>query len=165
MGTNYYRIPTASEMERRRDLLQTRIRTMEMTPGNIERNMAYMENPKDQWSYLNPWDEFIADANVHLGKRSGGWKFCWNFHEDKYYKDKAMLEAFIRSGRVVDEYGTEIEVEEFIKMAMEWGQPDGWDTQSYYVDNPSHRISWMDPSKYEDRYVDGLRISSSTEFS
>jgi hypothetical protein len=76
-----------------------------------------------------------------------------------------MLEAFIRSGRVVDEYGTEIEVEEFIKMAMEWGQPDGWDTQSYYVDNPSHRISWMDPSKYEDRYVDGLRISSSTEFS
>jgi hypothetical protein len=49
-------------------------------------------------------------------------------------------------------------------MAMEWGQPDGWDTQTYYIENPS-RSSWFDPSKYADRYVDGLRISSSTEFS
>jgi hypothetical protein len=165
MGTNYYRIPTAAEMEKRRDRLQSRIRTMEMTPGNIERNMAYMNNPKDEWSMLSPWDEFIEDSNVHLGKRSGGWKFCWNFHEDKYYKDKATLEAFIRSGRVVDEYGEELSAEEFITMAMEWGQPDGWDMQTYYIENPSHRISWVDYSKHADRYVDGLRISSSTDFS
>lgn len=164
MGTNYYRIPTASEMERRRDLLQTRIRTMEITPGNLERNMAYLDDPNDQWSRMSPWDEFTTESSIHLGKRSGGWKFCWNFHNDKYYKDKASLEAYIKSGRVVDEYGTEIDSAEFLQMAYEWCT-DGWDNQKYYEDRPQDRVQWIDYSKHMDRYVDGLRISSSTDFS
>jgi hypothetical protein len=164
MGTNYYRIPTAAEMEKRRELLQTRVRTMEMTPGNIEGNMAYMENPEDQWSRLSPWDEFMANSSIHLGKRSGGWKFCWNFHNDKYYHDKASLEAFVKSGRVVDEYGTVIDPAEFLKMAYEWCT-DGWDNQKYYEERPQDRVHWIDYSKHMDRYVDGLRISSSIDFS
>jgi hypothetical protein len=73
-----------------------------------------------------------------------GWKFCWNFHKEKYYKDKESLLNFIRSGRVMDEYGEEMNVEEFITMALEWGQPNGL---------------------VADKEVDGLRVSSSTEFS
>jgi hypothetical protein len=79
-----------------------------------------------------------------------GWKFCWNFHDNRYYKDKESLLEFICSGRVVDEYGEECDVEEFITMALEWGQPDGLpaDVESYY-----------------DKEIDGLWVSSSIAFS
>ena len=164
MGTNYYRIPTEREMERRKQLLQTRIRPMSITPSSIENSFHYIENPTVEWNKLSPWDEFIEGTSIHLGKRSGGWKFCWNFNHNTYYKDKESLLNFIRSGRVVDEYGTELEVEEFIQMALEWGQPDGLTADAeYYKKNPH---SWMsDPSKYYDKEIDGLRVSSSTEFS
>jgi hypothetical protein len=125
MGTNYYRIPTASE---------------------VERGFRYIETDSDlpHLDIANPWDEFIEGTSIHLGKRSMGWKFCWNFHKEKYYKDKESLLNFIRSGRVMDEYGEEMNVEEFITMALEWGQPNGL---------------------VADKEVDGLRVSSSTEFS
>lgn len=164
MGTNYYRIPTEQEMVVRKQLLQTRTRTMPLTPSSIEDGFRYLENPLDEWNKLSPWDEFVEGTSVHLGKRSGGWKFCWNFHNNKYYKDKESLLNFIRTGRVVDEYGVEMDTEEFIQMALEWGQPDGLVSDaSYFKKNPH---SWMsDPSKYYDKEIDGLRVSSSTEFS
>ena len=75
--------------------------------------------------------------------------------------NKEELFKFIRSGRIVDEYGIQIDCEEFIKMALEWCQ-DGWDTQTYYEQNPT--TNYIDYSKYHDTYVDGLRVSSSTDF-
>jgi hypothetical protein len=161
MGTNYYRIPTVEEMESKKKVLIKQISDMDLTPSNIERGFRFEK--EDSWDSESPWDVFLEDTNIHLGKRSGGWKFCWNFHNDKYYKNKEELLNFIRSGRVVDEYGDEQNVEEFITMALDWEQPDGWTTESYYRENPSHS-SW-DVTKYFDRFVDGLRISSSTEFS
>jgi hypothetical protein len=165
MGTNYYRIPSEREIEQKTQLLQSRIRTMSFTPTSIEGGFRFIENKDiDYWSPLSPWDEFISDTSIHLGKRSGGWKFCWNFHHNKYYKDKESLLTFIRSGRVVDEYGTELPVEEFITMALEWGQPNGLVADKEYFDKNPH--SWIsNPSDYFDKEIDGLRVSSSTKFS
>lgn len=162
MGTNFYRIPTASEMEHRKNRLQTQIRNMDISPRSINMNFT-VDNPHSFDRY-SCWDEFTEDTLIHLGKRSMGWKFCWNFHNDKYYNDKESLEMFVKSGRVVDEYGEEISTEEFLKMAYEWC-PDGWDNQKYYKERPHDRVHWIDYSKYNDTYVDGLRISSSTDFS
>ena len=165
MGTNYYRIPKASEVEKKKLLLESRIRKMPITPSSIERGFRYIDNPTDEWSSLSPWDEFIEGTSIHLGKRSGGWKFCWNFHNNQYYKDKESLLKFIRSGRVVDEYGDEMDREEFITMALEWGQPNGLVADKEYFDSTNHH-SWMsNPSDYFDKEIDGLRVSSSTEFS
>ena len=165
MGTNYYRIPTVKEIERRKKLLQSRILTMPITPSAVEGEFRYIDNPQDEWCKLSPWDEFTKDTSIHLGKRSGGWKFCWNFHNNQYYKDKESLLEFIRSGRVVDEYGEEWGVEEFITMALEWGQPNGLTADEKYFNSTEHH-SWMsNPSDYYDKEIDGLRISSSTEFS
>jgi hypothetical protein len=148
-------------MEFKKRILIEQVTDLDLSPFNIERNFRI--NKKDSWDSESPWDIFLEDTNIHLGKRSGGWKFCWNFHNDKYYKNKEELLNFIRSGRVVDEYGDEQDVEEFITMALDWGEPDGWTTQSYYKENPTH--SPIDITRYYDRFVDGLRISSSTEFS
>ena len=65
---------------------------------------------------------------------------------------------------IVDEYGELIDTEEFIKMALEWGQPDGCVLNQEYIDkHKSNHSSYI--SSYYDKEVDGLRVSSHTEFS
>lgn len=166
MGTNYYRVPKASEMTKRHQTLHERLRyDMNLyDPSQAHREFRIIDNPNDEWSNMNPWEEFIEGVNVHLGKRSGGWKFLWNWNDEKYYKTKDDLLKFIRSGKIVNEYGEQLDPEEFIQMALEWGQPDGWDSDSYYKENPTHRVSWIN---YEDteKNIEGLRVCTSTQFS
>ena len=162
MGTNYYRIPLMEEMVSRQERLAQQIAELDISPRAISQGFAF-ENP-GSWDRYSPWDSFVEGTLVHLGKRSVGWKFYWNFHNDKYYKDKASLEEFVKSGRVVDEYGSEIDQGEFLQMAYEWWNEDGWDSETFYEAHPDQRLSWIDYSKHMDRYVDGLRISSSTDF-
>ena len=164
MGTNYYRIPTQSEMETRKAKLIKDIADLDISPSNIETEFRQYKS-EDSWDSESVWDRFIEGTSIHLGKRSGGWKFCWNFHKDKYYKDKESLLNFIRTGRVVDEYGEQIDSQEFLDMAFAWGEPDGLVADKEYFDSTNHH-SWMsNPSAYYDKEVDGLRVSSSTEFS
>jgi len=165
MGTNYYRVPTDLQMQQRKLRLRTQSKNMDIAPGCICNGFPLTKEHPDSWESHTPWTEFLNDANVHLGKRSGGWKFCWNFHKNRLYSNKAELLAFIRSGRVVDEYGTEMDPEEFITMALEWGQPDGWVLNAEYEKEEmknGHR-TWG--PNYYDLIIDGLRVSTSTEFS
>ena len=164
MGTNYYRIPQASEMDERKFNLLEKIKNLDLSPGNIE--CGFDEPIDDQWGRENPWGIFIDGTNIHLGKRSSGWKFCWNFHKDKYYSNKEELLSFIRSGRIVDEYGDEQDVEEFITMALEWGEPDGLVVNQEYrrKERTNGMGSFFDKPEYDDKIIDGLRVSSSTDF-
>lgn len=164
MGTNYYRIPQASEMDERKFKLLEKIKNLDLSPGNIE--CGFDEPIDDQWGRENPWGIFIDGTNIHLGKRSSGWKFCWNFHKDKYYSNKEELLSFIRSGRIVDEYGDEQDVEEFITMALEWGEPDGLVVNQEYrrKERTNGMGSFFDKPEYDDKIIDGLRVSSSTDF-
>ena len=165
MGTNYYFIPTHEEMLKRQQTLIQQVTSMDMSVENLERGMKYISPTKD-WEWFSPWEMFIEGTNIHLGKRSMGWKFCWNFHKDKYYTNKEELLSFIRSGRVVDEYGEEQKVEEFIIMALEWGEPDGLVVNREYRKKERAKGvgSFFDDPKYDDLIIDGLRVSSATEF-
>jgi hypothetical protein len=108
------------------------------------------------------WDsQELIGGIVHLGKRSGGWKFLWNPNvfvirnghlEDKngqrrwveepstgkylYPLTKQGLHDFIIRDDVLvyDEYHELQDKEEFWKMALEWGYDkdnEGWDAASY----------------------------------
>ena len=164
MGTNFYRIPKSKQMLERHQKLHNRISNLDwFDVSQLTNKFRTIENPNDGWSPLNAWDEFIEDTMIHLGKRSSGWKFCWNFHNGKYYTNKEELLNFIRKGRVVDEYGQEIDVEEFIEMALNWGEPDGQVVNAeYYKKNESN--SFFNKEKYYDKDIDGLRVSSSIDF-
>jgi hypothetical protein len=163
MGTNYYRVPPGHEMIKREQKLRMRIDEMDsINPYQIERGFCSIS--VGEWDSISPWEEFLEGTRVHLGKRISGWKFLWNWNDSQYYKTREELFEFIRSGRVIDEYGGIMEQEEFIQMALEWGQEDGWDIETYYKENPSHRISFIHNEKHEE-YLDGLRVSTSTEFS
>ena len=166
MGTNYYRIPKAEEMEARKQTLIGFVNNLELSPENIESGFKFI-SPRKDWEWFSPWEMFLEDTNIHLGKRSGGWKFCWNFHKNKHYSNKEELLEFIRSGRVVDEYGEEWNVEEFIAMALEWGEPNGLVVNEEYRRSErvkGHGSFWLDSEKYDDLIIDGLRVSSSTDF-
>jgi hypothetical protein len=165
MGTNYYFIPTHEEMLKRQQTLIQQVTSMDMSTENLERGMKYISPTKD-WEWFSPWEMFIEGTNIHLGKRSSGWKFCWNFHKDKYYTNKEELLSFIRSGRVVDEYGAECHIEDFITMALEWGEPDGLVVNREYRKKERAKGvgSFFDDPKYDDLVIDGLRVSSSTDF-
>jgi hypothetical protein len=148
--------------------LRERLESLDTSAAAIERSFCTLENSESEFEYHSPWSEFINDTSIHLGKRSGGWKFCWNFNKEKYYKNKEELLAFICSGRVVNEYGDEQEVEEFIEMALNWGEPNGLVYNQEYLERTrseeGHRNYSWDHEKYFDTIVDGLRVSSSTEF-
>lgn len=162
MGTNFYRIPTEAEMLNKKKKLIDAVMNIDLSPFQIERSFR---NPvEDSWEYYSCWDDFIDSTNIHLGKRSSGWKFCWNFHDNRYYSSKDELLKFIRTGRIVDEYGAEHGVEEFIEMALNWGEPDGLVFNEEYENNKSS-LSYFHGEKYWDLDIDGLRVSTSTEFS
>src|SRR6056300_405139 len=165
MGTNYYRIPKVDDVNRSYQKFMARLQQMDRwDPTQILNGYRFIDDPEDEWSSLTPWDEFTNDMSIHLGKRSMGWKFCWNFHDGKYYKNKEELLDFIRGGKVVDEYGQTIEVEEFIEMALSWGGPDGWVADKEYFES-MERSSFFNNEDYYDKEIDGLRVSSSTDFS
>jgi hypothetical protein len=165
MGTNFYRIPTEAEMLERKDKLTKRLEEMTLSISDISQSFA--EDNEDDWGRSTPWDEFMSDVKVHLGKRSSGWKFSWNFNDNKFYSNRQSLLDYILSGRVIDEYGEEIGNEEFIEMALSWGEPDGLVFNEEYEKkqlkkNPK---AYIHGPKYWDREIDGLRVSSSTQFS
>lgn len=162
MGTNYYRIPSIEEMEDRKEILLNQVKSMDINPNSISSNFRKPIKMDDYGEGMNLWEMFTNDVEIHLGKRSGGWKFLWNFHNKRYYSDKEELFSFIRSGRIVDEYGDEMDVEEFITMALEWGQPNGYDAKSYRQEHPRQYHYDFEQSE---EYIDGLRVSPHTEFS
>jgi hypothetical protein len=143
--------------------LNMRIGEMDVWSASEAKN-EFRTIPITDYQYMTPWDEFIDGMSIHLGKRSSGWKFLWNFHGNAHYSNKEELLNYIRTGRIVDEYGMEIDPEEFIKMALEWGQPDGAVfNEEYEKKNPNVGRFFHGPEHY-DLDVDGLRVSRSTDF-
>jgi hypothetical protein len=166
MGTNFYRVPTEAEMVERKARLMKRLENLDLSASSVANGYRFIE-VENEFDKMDPWHEFEDGACIHLGKRSMGWKFLWNFNKDKYYSNKEELFAYIRSGRVVDEYGTEQDIEEFITMALEWGAEDGLTFDAEYerkqvAENPQYH-PWG-PQHY-DRIIDDLRVASTTEFS
>jgi len=53
-------------------------------------------------------------------------------------------------------------------MALEWGQPDGLVVNEEYRRKErakGHGAFWLDHERYDDLIIDGLRVSTSTDFS
>lgn len=158
MGTNYYRIPSVREMDEKKSKLIEDIKNLDISPSSIIFNFKIVGETFEQISY---WDEFTENTSIHLGKRSSGWKFLWNFHDNKYYSNKEELFNFIKSGRIVDEYGTEIGFDEFITMSLAWGQPDGFDMKKYRQEHPRQ---YHYDFEHQETYIDGLRVSPDNDF-
>ena len=139
MGTNYYAriLPTKERKEKLKKLID------EDKFHDVEEQFR----------------ELYEDAEIHLGKRSAGWKFLFNPNYERYYSlTKEGLMNFLKRDDVIiySEYFSFKEnvkyskyeytddpdsckeeylwtAEQFMDMATNWGynNPEAWDGESY----------------------------------
>jgi hypothetical protein len=153
MGTNYYRIPSVEEVSRRKNDLERRLSVMD--PADPKSVMDFGDGP-------NVWELYAEGISVHLGKRSSGWQFCWDHNNWKFYENPDEMIEFIKSGRVVDEYGEIWDTEEFIRMARNW---TGKTHMEYYREQTAEGVRLFGPENYKDIVMDGYHYANYTDFS
>jgi hypothetical protein len=105
---------------------------------------------------------------IHLGKRSYGWQFLWNYNDGDFYKDN--LESIIKflkeeGGWIENEYGDKFNVEQFFNEIQDclYKDENHCDAISYHLKHPEEPC-YEDPSKHEYQ-SSGLRFSRHSEFS
>lgn len=135
MGMNYYRISNSEEIAEK------------------QMNLNSSENIKD----------FLDDFCVHLGKKSAGWRFVWNFNNNLFYSNKKELLEFIKNGFIIDENNKEIDKDEFIKIAIHGDQSSDLIYNQDYINSLKNKPKFYSSDDF-DYEIDGLVISSSSEF-
>lgn len=76
----------------------------------------------------------LLPEDIHIGKRSYGWKFLWDAHYFKHFKPtKESLFEWLKSGQIIDEYGELFTFDEFINDEVVY---EGFDLDAYYNSNP-----------------------------
>lgn len=191
MGTNYYALkhPNISEKEALHKLID------EDNFNDIEDKVLTLYGK----IHINYETMSLSGGKIHLGKRSVGWKFLWNpniftykdYRNNKliglsiYSLNKQGILSFISQDNIiiVDEYDEIQDKKEFWNMALNWGQPNDWDSDSYQeweLQNNGKRINhifksnlitYLKDSGYQlskinnDFYSDGLRFATSIDFS
>ena len=199
MGTNYYAriIPS----------VESKTKLQKAIESNDYKTIIDLVNKL--YSRLHLDNDELVGGEVHLGKRSGGWKFLWNpnvYISRDIYKDedtgeyrlgkyipeflypltKEGIKEFIQRDdvEIYDEYGKIQNKDEFFEMAINWvtwKDKEAWDSKTYYEEHPSDYDGYVyrsDLTKYLDQesidyiskshtdfYNDGLRFSTSVEFS
>lgn len=135
MGTNYYAriIPREEDKQKLIDAINNNQYDV------IEDLTSELYGRRDDYSGVG--------NEIHLGKRSGGWKFLWNPNVIKVWDNetcdyaynyvypltKEGITNFVMREDVIitDEYGEQYTPEDFLEMAFSWGEPDGYTGKTY----------------------------------
>lgn len=150
MGTNfYYKIP--------------------IKPREVKKLRDAIKPIMDFDDFRDLFNAIIEGHVIHLGKRSAGWQFLWNFNNGKYFEANLQsIKDFLKDGGgfIEDEYSETFTLEEFFEdeiKACLYKDEDHCDMTSYHIKYPNEPI-YCDPTGYEFQ-SDGLRFSKFTEFS
>lgn len=148
MGTNfYYKIPLKKrEIQEFKD--------------------AITEDP--DFDKLESLIAFYSPRKIHLGKRSAGWQFLWDYHQGKYYEASLKsIREFLetKGGYIVNEYGEKFSTDQFFKEIEDWLYLDQshYNLVTYYEANSEIPYK-VNPAKHEFE-SDGLRFSKDSDFS
>lgn len=167
MGTNYYAriIPKEEDIKKLHELI------------DLNDFRAIREKTCELYERFGPYS---ADAEptgyIHLGKRSGGWKFLWNPNlytirnghyseiepnhfiyvidpDTAYYLyplTKEGIKSFIdrEDIEIFNEYNEKEDKEEFFEMALNWDK-ESWDSDSYHLAFPDEKV-WNCKNEYTD---------------
>ena len=135
MGTNFYAriIPKEEDKQRLIDAINNNQYDI------IENLTSELYGRRDNYSGVG--------NEIHLGKRSCGWKFLWNpnvitvwdgeacdyAYNYVYPLTKEGITNFVMREDVIiiDEYGETQNPKEFLEMAFSWGEPDGYTSKTY----------------------------------
>ena len=108
---------------------------------------------------VNKWNSNI----VHIGKRSGGWKFLFNHNNWKYYDyTRESINNFLKSCyKIVNEYGQEITPEEFWKEYVD-DMSDGMNGKQY-CEYELDRAKAKEEGKIEDKFNFYMTVSQARQ--
>ena len=138
-----------------------------MTPEQKKEVIDAINN--DQYDEARDIMNEVKD--IHIGKRSAGWKFLWDANEFKYFEPtKESLIEWLKSGQIIDEYDQEFTFDEFWNDCLN-GFWDGYDAITYEKDHPERNYWRKNISQFygipvtkDEFYIDNLRFSVSTDF-
>jgi hypothetical protein len=151
MGTNfYYKIPIHKR--------------------KVEELKNLITEEPDFTELLNKIEEITKNNSIHLGKRSAGWQFLWDYHDGRFYKDNLnSIKEFINTseGYIENEYGEKFTSDEFfddeIKACL-YKDKTHCDIKAYQKNHPNESF-YYNPNDVEYISIDGLRFSTSENFS
>lgn len=107
---------------------------------------------------------------IHIGKKSGGWRFIFNKNNWEYYKNTEELKSFIKNNYLYNEYYKKVTSEDFWKMVEEAEKnPDSLDGKSYAerwdeIHPGEEKPNYMKEGKTGDESIFGYRFSKFSDF-
>ena len=152
MGMNFYakKITNKETKQRLTNIIKNDMPTKQelyelINDGSIE---DVSQKLYDLWNnFSTTYDE--ENKSIHLGKRSGGWQFLWQFHDGEFYSDNLnSIKEFLNNPdfQIVDESGNVFTTD------------DLWNLEHYWkVNPPAHDCMY---SHLNDEWTskDGLRF-------
>lgn len=106
------------------------------------------------------WDNENLIKEIHLGKRSAGWQFLWDYHNGIYFKPTLeSIKEFLSQKDIViyDEYNTRYSLDQFINEEI----------GAYLYCDANHSNGYGGSINWDEYYFtnDGLRFSKFEDFS
>lgn len=153
MGTNfYYKIPLK---KRDKDILH------EMVDKFPE---------IDTYELREKLEELEKGHDIHLGKRSYGWQFLWDYHKGELYgASLKSIKKYIndKGGVIMNEYGEKFSTEEFFENEIGdclYKDEKHCDARQYHQNHPEEPLHYnIDQHEFQSK--DGLRFSYDEDFS
>lgn len=151
MGTNFYCKRPISKKNRKKIVEQINHLIKEVENGSNNVNLqdiflAYRENI-----------DTLLPEQIHLGKRSYGWQFLWDYHDAKYFDANLnSIKIFLEDKIIYDEYDRVFSLDAFLK-----------DELGNCLYNKDGKLDDGMNGHYSSRYFlsDGLRFSKFEDFS
>lgn len=169
MGTNFYKVLKPKYTKKQKAEITKKIneQTKKLKEYFNDNNYIERYDIEDYFEMLNE----LHPVKVHLGKRSSGWQFLWNHNNEQYYKKTLQsIREFLDkdNGFIVDEYGERFTTDQFLNEEIGeamYNDPNRFINGPQYDEQGKHIYAWVKCINYEFTTDEGLRFSTSTEFS
>ena len=150
MGTNFFCVEKISR--RQRSKIKSLLREYIEVVDKVNTACDFHE-------LHSKYNEMILDIipeKVHLGKRSHGWQFLWDYHDGRYFKaNLESIKEFLKDKIIVDENNEVFSLDQFLNEEIA--------DYLYNTDGKLYDCVELLPSYYF--ISDGLRFSKSEDFS
>lgn len=115
MGTNYYLRKKTSNIDKEK-ILSYLDSEYEKLRKQVSINIYDLDMSLEDFCYEIKLNNAPYIEEIHIGKRSFGWQFLWDYHGGKYYRASLEdIKKFLSNPdyEIVDEYGETYTFEQF----------------------------------------------------
>lgn len=144
MGTNFYLRKKISNKDKEELLSCLDSKYVELRK-QINANPYGLRYALDDFCYEVTNDSCSYYNDIHIGKRSAGWQFLWDYHKGRYFEaNLESIKKFLSNPlyEIIDEYGEVFTLEQFFDKEIgkslyegRTGLEDGLDRYHFISDN------------------------------